>query len=463
MTIDMRIAQSSFRDDAGFVFEREGLILRLIKNSYKRHYDHFVSSGLYDALVREKMIVAHQEVPNIFADEDQYKIIRPEYIPFISYPYEWCFSQLKDAALLTLRIQEMALEYDMVLKDASAFNVQFHAGKPIFIDTTSFVMREAGKPWVAYRQFCEFFIAPLALMSKIDVRLNRLLQNHIDGISIELTSKILPWMSWFNMHYFLHIHLHARMSKRQAKVGNTYSVFNRHYLSFLTQHLRICIKHIRQPKVSSYWPAYYRDCNEGQGIYLRDKERIVANWLLKIKPKIVWDFGANTGHFSEIAARLGARVIAFDSDHDAVEALYGNSKMKEESGIIPVCLDLAQPSPAIGFANKERGSIWNREFPEVVLCLGLAHHLYFNNQIPFGKMAELMALTEADLIIEFVPADDRSLEEAFAEASWRLQEYSQVIFEKSFASYFNIKDREVVRGSGRVLYFMENKKYVYQK
>ncbi len=153
------------------------------------------------------LLIKHEEIesekstfPNVFLS------IRPSQIPFISYPYEWSFSQLKDAALLTLNIQNIALEYNMSLKDASAYNVQFNDGKPIFIDTLSFEKYKANQPWVAYQQFCEHFLAPLVLMSRVDMRLNKLLCTNIDGIPIEIASKLLPITTYFKFGLLAHVH-----------------------------------------------------------------------------------------------------------------------------------------------------------------------------------------------------------------------------------------------------------------
>jgi len=167
---------SSFRDPAGCVFRENGEIYRQVNLVYKLHYDWLLQSGLYQALIAKNLLIAHEEIELVKEDAPQtksaddnrssiYKICKPQKVPFISYPYEWCFSQLKDAALATLEIQSMALKHGMILKDSNAFNIQFVNGRPLLIDTLSFERYEPGKPWVAYRQFCQHFLAPLVLMS----------------------------------------------------------------------------------------------------------------------------------------------------------------------------------------------------------------------------------------------------------------------------------------------------------
>jgi len=144
-------------------------------------------------------------------------------VPFISYPYEWSFSQLKAAALATLEIQKRALAFGMSLKDSSAYNIQFVHGKPILIDTLSFEMYQEGLPWVAYRQFCQHFLAPLALMSYRDIRLNQLLRVYLDGIPLDLAASLIPFRTRFKLPLQLHIYLHARSQRHfSAKAVDGY-------------------------------------------------------------------------------------------------------------------------------------------------------------------------------------------------------------------------------------------------
>ena len=210
---------SYFRDPSGFLFSHDGKLYRQVNPAYKEHYNHLINSGLYDALVKAELLISHQEVTiDCPGAENRYRVIIPEMIPFISYPYEWSFSQLKDAALSTLEIQKIALNCGMSLRDASAYNIQFRKGKSILIDTLSFEKYPEGKPWVAYRQFCQHFLAPLSLMSYRDVRLNQLFRIHIDGIPLDLTSSLLPFQTRFKFPLLSHIHLHATFQKQYSAI-----------------------------------------------------------------------------------------------------------------------------------------------------------------------------------------------------------------------------------------------------
>ena len=210
----------SFRDPSGFLFRRDGCLYRQVNRFYLADYDRLMGSGLYEALASAGLLIPHEEADESLAVTDEAcKVIRPEEVPFVSYPYEWSFSQLKDAALLTLEVQKKAMDFGMSLKDCSAYNAQFLRGRPVFIDTLSFEEYREGSPWVAYRQFCQHFLAPLALMSRTDVRLSQLLRVHVDGVPLDLASRLLDFRSRFRFSLYVHIHLHARSQKRYEGVA----------------------------------------------------------------------------------------------------------------------------------------------------------------------------------------------------------------------------------------------------
>jgi len=207
---------SSFRDPSGFMFREDGVLKRQINNSYAANYDLLMTSGLYSELVEKKLLVEHEELEHVCNDPQCYKLIKPFELPFISYPYEWTFGQLKDAALATLAIQKIAMKHGMSLKDASAFNIQFNKGMPVLIDTLSFEKLDRTRPWVAYRQFCQHFLAPLALSAYRDIRMIQMARLHIDGVPLDLASKLLPAKTWLYPSLLAHIHLHANSQRKYA-------------------------------------------------------------------------------------------------------------------------------------------------------------------------------------------------------------------------------------------------------
>ena len=216
----------SFRDPAGFIFTHAGQLYRQVNQAGQADYDALMQSGLYDLLRSKGLLIGHEEVigeDHIGPSAGRYKLLRPEKVPFISYPYEWSFSQLQDAALATLRIQKLALGKGLVLKDSSAYNIQFLAGRPVLIDTLSFTKYSEGQPWQAYKQFCQHFLAPLALAAKLDASLIKLLATHIDGIPLPLAAKLLPHRSMLSPGLLMHIGLHSRSQVRNSAGSDTFT------------------------------------------------------------------------------------------------------------------------------------------------------------------------------------------------------------------------------------------------
>ena len=279
----------------------------------------------------------------------------------------------------------------MSLKDCSAYNIQFRKGKPVFIDTLSFEMYHEGQPWVAYRQFCQHFLAPLALMSYRDVRLNQLLRVYIDGVPLELASSLLPLRTRFIFSFLTHIHLHARSQKHYADKTVDISGKRVSRLSFLglINNLESAVKKLRWQPGGTEWAEYYKDTNYSSDA-IEHKGQIVAEFLDKVNPKTVWDLGANVGMFSRIASNKGINTISFDIDPAAVEINYLECVKKGESHILPLVLDLTNPSPGIGWQNAERMSILERGPTDTVMALALVHHLAISNNVPFVKIAEFL-------------------------------------------------------------------------
>lgn len=454
---------SSFKDPSGFVFSQEGLIYRQINKSYRENYDQLIKSGLYDKLTSLGYLISHKEVKlKGYESPDAYKIIQPRMIPFVSYPYEWCFSMLKSAAMLTLTIQKIALEFGMSLKDASAFNIQFLEGKPILIDTLSFEKYEEGKPWVAYKQFVEHFLTPLALMVLTDIRLNRLSSIFLDGIPVDLASRLLPLRSRFKLSLLLHIYAH---SKSQQKFSRTKlsdmqmkHSFDKRALLGLVDNLEGAIKGLKWSPKGTEWSDYYEENNNYNNESWAEKAKLVSGFLKSIKPKTVWDFGANTGFFSRIAAREGTSVVSFDNDYGALEDNFLEVIKNQEKNILPLFCDLTNPSSSIGWANKERLSIFQRGPADVILSLALIHHLAIAQNIPLTFIASLFSQISNFLIIEFVPKEDSQVQKLLMTREDIFPDYTEENFEKEFSGFFLIKKVCRIKNSKRVLYLMEKRK-----
>ncbi len=453
---------SSFRDPSGFLFKEKGVLYRQINDSFREEYDFFEESGLKDDLIQSGLLIAHTNVSDKFQKTDEaYKIIKPEPLDFISYPFEWCFSQLKDAALTTLTIQKKALEYDMSLKDASAYNIQFFHGKPVFIDTLSFERYQEGEPWIAYNQFCQHFLAPLALMSFRDLRLSQMLRVFIEGIPLEIASSLLPTRSYLNLGVTLHVHFHSRSRKRYLGGGIDSSrakkKFSKNSFLGLINSLESVIKKLECKIDDSAWVDYYRDDSYSETAF-EHKKKILEGCIKKINPKTVWDLGANTGVFSRIAGKKGASTVSFDSDPAVVEKNYVECKREGETEILPLVLDFTNPTSNIGWSCKERMSIIGRGPCDLALALALVHHLSIANNVPFKMVSEFLGEICKSLIIEFIPKEDPKVQILLSSRKDIFTEYNQQSFEKEFKKVFKIQYAEKISDSERTIYLMEKKR-----
>jgi ribosomal protein L11 methylase PrmA len=455
------IEESSFRDPDGFVFKYNNKLYRAVTVDYKDNYDHFISSGLYSKLVEKGYLISHREVDESeFPIKGMYKILEPEIISFISYPYEWSFSQLKDAALLTLDIQSTALEFGMSLKDASAFNVQFYKGRPIFLDTLSFEKYKENQPWSAYKQFCQHFLSPLALMGYKDVRLNSLLKNYIDGIPLDLAHKLLPGKTLLKIGLLLHIHLHASAQKKydsnKVRVSELNRKFSRESFLRLILSLKETVEKVSWEPGGTEWGNYY-DPGVHASRYSEHKKELVASFISLAKPETLWDLGSNTGIFSRIASDNNISVIAFDIDPACVENSYRQVKEKKEQKILPLLLDLTNPSPSLGWANQERKSVEERANADLVMGLALIHHLAISNNLPFVNIANYFSQLSEWIIIEFVPKEDDKVQIMLKNREDIFYNYSIGEFEKAFEKFYSIVQKQPIENSKRTLYLMKKK------
>lgn len=449
----MSLLSSSFRDPDGFIFTRDTILYRQINESYKEDYNLLNTSGLSDALINEGLLIPHEEVDLPFEkQENGYKVIKPDLVPFISYPYEWCFSQLREAALATLEIQKRALSHEMSLKDCSAYNIQFIDGNPKLIDTLSFEKYEDGKPWVAYRQFCQHFLAPLLLMKYCDVRHGTLSRVYLDGIPLQLASSMLPFRTRFNFSIFSHIFLHARYQQRFSDKPLTQKRgMGKIALLGLIDNLISTVSKLHLRLNRSHWSTYYGETNYSQ-VSFDKKKKLIDNLLQKVRPSFVWDLGANTGLFSRVASDRNILTISIDNDPEAVELNYREVITKKEKNVFPLIIDLTNPSPGIGWENSERMSLVERGPAEMVFALALIHHLAIGNNLPFEKIAHFISKTGESAIIEFIPKTDSQVQRLLSTRKDIFNEYTKENFESSFKKYYTLKEYCEIEDSQRSLY-----------
>ena len=449
---------ASYRDPSGFVFRAKGLYYRQVNRPYAPHYDHLIQSGLYTALTKKGWLIHHTEVDageDLTGHPDRYKILLPEQLPYISYPYEWSPSQLKDAARLTLQILHIALDHDMILKDATPLNIQFRSGKAVFIDTLSFEKYDPALPWVAYRQFCECFLFPLYLQHYLSTGVHKIAAAWPEGIPAAVTSALLPLKSRWRLSVWLHVRLQATI-RHDRPPGSRPLPFNRKKLLHLADNLGSIIENLNTGAVSpSTWKNYYRETIISSA-YLAAKEELFRTFIKDIDFGSALDLGANDGYFSKILAEKGATIVAVDSDWQCINNLYQFTRQHPDKHILPLCVDIADPTPARGFDNAEWPSFTDRMSTDLVVALALLHHLALGRNIPLSKIAAyLSTLTNNWLILEFIPLTDPKAMDLIRNRRSNFAPYDASLLEQQFSRYFTIDRQSPIPGTERILYRMK--------
>lgn len=452
----------SFRDPSGFVFSSDGIVYRQVNAGFGESYRRLMGSGLYDELVADRLIVAHEEVAlRLPGTPPALAVLKPEQVPFISYPYEWCFSQLKAAALLTLDLQRRSLARGMTLRDASAYNVQFLGPRPIFIDTLSFGEWIEGEPWRAYRQFCQHFLAPLALIARAHHSLGDLQRVHLDGIPLDVAASLLPISTWLRPGLLLHLHLHGRSARRapatDAPAQKPARVMGRNAMLGLIDGLERTVRGIDWKPPATLWSTYASHLNYSEASQAH-KRRIVGEMIETASAasplRMVWDLGANIGEYSRLAATPDRHVVSFDGDHAAVEMHYTRSRASARS-VLALVQDLANPSAAAGWSSSERRSLVERGPADLVLALALVHHLAIGGNVPLPSIGAFFARVCRHLVIEFVPREDSQVQRMLTLREDVFSGYSQAAFERAFCEKFRIIRTTPIEGTVRTLYLLE--------
>jgi predicted nicotinamide N-methyase len=445
----------SFKDNAARVVENDGLYYRYIFQEYKNEYEHLISSGLYKELVEKNLLIPHTEVNNETSNPTVYAILMPEQIPFISYPFEWSYSQWRKVLQSYLDINIISLKYGMVLKDASPYNFYLNKGNATMLDTSSFTFFKEPDYWTSYRQFCEEMLGPFALMHYNGQRWARLTQANQRGLPLGFISQNLPFFSRLNLTCLIHLHLHAK-SQKEPESGNLNKSkgLSNEKLNELFHLLKSTINKWDQCLTyPNHWSNYYElDIETTE--YLTDKESTVKSLIEFCKPKRVVDLGANTGMFSIIAAQYATQVIALEFDEICVDAIENQISKEQINNISTLLGDLSETTPDFGLLGKEHHAIIKRAKSDLVMALALVHHLALTKMIPFELISELLyEFSTRYVIVEFIEDSDRKVLQLMKN---RNRFYpSKIQFEEIIKAKFNILNQRTLDKSARTVYLLE--------
>jgi hypothetical protein len=448
----------SFRDRNGAVFYRDGRVYRAISEKALANWGRLESSAFFRRLMETGRIVATERV-DTEPEPGWAAVLRHARIPFISYPYEWTFGMLKDAALLQLELMQAALAENMILKDSSAYNIQWMGAEPVFIDIPSFEALGPGEPWVGYRQFCELFLYPLMLQAYKGVDFRAFLRGSLDGIPAEVLRPLLSTRDLARPGVLMHVvaqhALQLRYSAETAGVKGSLAAagFDKRMIERNVAGLRRIVEKMEPTGARTVW-ADYAKTHSYDSAGFEAKCAFVRRAAQHRKWRLAWDLGCNAGTFSRIAAEHAEYVVAMDGDRMAVDHLYRTQRGREDSRkILPLVVNLADPSPNQGWLGLERRSLPDRGRPELTLCLALIHHIVIGANVPMRDFVGWLAELGTSLVIEFVGRGDEMVQRLLANKDDQYADYHEAAFEAALGERFDIVVREPLKGGKRTIYF----------
>jgi hypothetical protein len=456
--------QGSFRDRRARVFRIDGGIYRCLDETAWRNWLSLKEAPFFRDLVARGSIPATHEVsseclPNLPEADLWRGILEHERLPVITYPFEWSFSRLKDAALFHLDLMRCALDDGWILKDASSFNIQWKGSRPIFIDIPSFEPLSPGEPWVGYRQFCEMFLNPLLLAACKGVPFQPWLRGSFGGIEVDQMARLLTWRDFLLYRGALvHVYAHARLQRAMkgsssvSKASLKSAGYDKNIVRANINAMRRVVGGLYARRRISHWTDYGRTHSYSAADY-ELKQAFVVDAARERRWKTAWDIGCNTGEFSRIVAPNADIVLALDSDEGAVERLYENVRDEGIENIVALVYDLTNPSPALGWRVRERAALADRRPADLVLALGIIHHIVLGANIPLGDFVDWLAGMNAAIVLEFVSKNDEMAEALLRNKPDLHAGYDEHQLRAYLERRFEVRRTQPLKGGLRTLYY----------
>jgi ribosomal protein L11 methylase PrmA len=464
----------SFRDRANRVYRGDSEIVRGLDADALANWKAIEAQSFFRKLMEGGRIVATSDRSvdrlQMPADNQWAGYVEHERVPFLSYPYEWSFGMLKDAALLHLDILEEAIPAGWTLKDASAYNVQFIGARPVFIDVASFTPYAAGEPWIGYRQFCMMFLYPLMLKAYRGIDYLPLLRSNLEGIDPDTANQILTGVTRFRKGVLGHVYLHSKMQARhkhrdldearhlteevdQRPAERKAGRHSQAMVMGILQGLRRTIEKLNIPGDRTTWGNYETDHSYAEASFTA-KTEFVEQVVGERGRRLVWDLGCNTGTFSRIAAGNTDYVVAIDGDVQAIERLYQREKAASSATILPLVMNVANVSPAQGWRGAERKALDERGRPELVLCLALIHHIVISANIPLAEFLGWLRSLGGEVVIESVGRNDDMTRMLLRNRVDQYAELDDDNFERTVGEFFEVVRTQPLKGGTRRLYHL---------
>ena len=456
--------RESFRDPAAAVFYSDGRVLRALTEKGAADWAALSRSNFFDALTAKGMVVRTTAVdstslPTNDAPGGYAAFLEHERIPFVSYPYEWTFTMLQDAAALQLEVLLASLENGFTMKDGYAFNVQWRGASPTFIDVGSFEPSR-GEPWGGYRQFCRTFLYPLLLEAHLAVPFQRFMFGDLEGVEPTDMRRLLRGRKRFAKGVFRNVYLHgvidarATRSTRDVHADLSRAGFGNELAKALARKLLKLVRSLRSSRTASAWTEY-RDVCPYSDADREAKARFVVDAAAQSSPRVVWDLGCNDGTFARLVAPHAEYVVAIDADDVVVDGLYRELRVGGPSNVLPLVVNLVDPSPGRGWRNGERRALLDRGRPDLVLALALVHHLAITANVPLAEVVDWLASFDTVVAVEFVAPDDPMARRLLANKAADIHDqYTTEEFERLLGGRFTVRRREMLPGGMRTMYLV---------